>query len=298
MTTLWTLSLLLLGPAVTNGPAQTSTQPAMLVTPAELAATLDDPALVLLHVGDEGEYAAAHIRGARHVSLRDLSTTEAPLVLQMPSPDDLRQRLEGLGISDDSRVVVYYGQDWVSPATRVVFTLQHAGLDSVALLDGGMRAWTAAGHTVTGAAAPASRGRLTRTTPRNDIVDAAYIQASIGKPGFALIDARDAVFYTGERPGGPRDLRMAGHITGAISVPFSSVASSDLRLKPRADLEALFRDAGVKPGDTVVTYCHIGQQATVVAFAARMLGYKVLLYDGSFEDWVRRGLPVRNPSAR
>jgi len=54
----------------------------------------------------------------------------------------------------------------------------------------------------------------------------------------------------------------------------------------------------VKPGDTLIGYCHIGQQATVVLFAARTLGYKVLLYDGSFHDWEKRDLPVENPSAK
>ena len=269
---------------------------AMLVSTTELAAALDGSNLVLLHVGDKAEYDAAHIPGARYVSLRDLSVAEGKLVLQMPGADDLKSRLEALGISDDSRVVVYFGKDWISPATRVVFTIAHAGLDRVALLDGGMPAWAKAGHPVTDALPAPRAGTLTRLAPRADIADAAFVQKNLGRPGFALIDARDAEFYNGTREGGPRDLRMAGHIAGAISVPFSSVATAGLTLKPRAELEAIFSNAGVKPGDTVVTYCHIGQQATAVLFAARSLGYKVLLYDGSFEDWVRRGLAVRNPA--
>ena len=60
-------------------------------------------------------------------------------------------------------------------------------------------------------------------------------------------------------------------------------------------MQKLFADAGVKPGDTVVAYCHIGQQATAVLLAARTLGFKVLLYDGSFEDWSRKDYPVDNP---
>jgi thiosulfate/3-mercaptopyruvate sulfurtransferase len=67
------------------------------------------------------------------------------------------------------------------------------------------------------------------------------------------------------------------------------VTADDLRLKPRGELEALFRSAGVKPGDTVIGYCHIGQQVTAMLLAARTLGHPVLLYDGSFEDWSRRG---------
>ena len=65
-----------------------------------------------------------------------------------------------------------------------------------------------------------------------------------------------------------------------------------MQLKPAADIAAVFTKAGVKPGDTVIGYCHIGQQATAMLFAARSLGYKVVLYDGSFEDWSKRDLPV------
>ena len=61
----------------------------------------------------------------------------------------------------------------------------------------------------------------------------------------------------------------------------------------------VFEKAGVKPGDTVIGYCHIGQQATAMLFAARTLGHTVLLYDGSFEDWSRRtDYPVDNPAAK
>ena len=116
--------------------------------------------------------------------------------------------------------------------------------------------------------------------------------------GFAVIDARASSFYDGVQEGGPRDHRMAGHIAGARTVPFTSVTTDGLKLKPAEELTAIFAKAGVKAGDTVVGYCHIGQQATAMLFAARTLGYPVLLYDGSFEDWARRGYPVDNPARK
>ena len=77
-------------------------------------------------------------------------------------------------------------------------------------------------------------------------------------------------------------------------MPFNETVDEANHLKPAAALQALFAGAGVKPGDTVVAYCHIGQQATQVILAARSLGHKVLLYDGSFEDWSRKNYPVES----
>ena len=85
----------------------------------------------------------------------------------------------------------------------------------------------------------------------------------------------------------------AGHIPGAKSLPFDTLVTDDNRMKSPAETARLFEAAGIKPGDTVVCYCHIGQQATVMYFAAKRLGYKALLYDGSWDEWSRRPeLPV------
>jgi thiosulfate/3-mercaptopyruvate sulfurtransferase len=290
------MTYLLLVAALAMAPADPRDE--MLVTPAWLAQHLSDSNLVLLHVGEKAEYDARHIPGARFVTARDVSSSEAGLTLEMSAPDKLRSQLSALGISDDSRVVVYYGKDWVSPSTRIVFTLLYAGLTRVSLLDGGMEAWTKEGHQVTDAAAPPRTGALSPITPTPLVVDAAFVQSHVNAPGFAVVDARDAEFYSGAKVGGPQDHRKAGHIAGARSVPFTSVMTEDLKLKSKDELTAAFTKAGVQPGDTVITYCHIGQQATATLFAARALGHPVLLYDGSFEDWARRDLPVDNPSGK
>jgi thiosulfate/3-mercaptopyruvate sulfurtransferase len=273
---------------------------ALLVTTEWLANHLDDPSLVLLHVGDAQEYAAEHIRGARLVSLRDVAAPHTPgaLILEMPSPAELRNRLETLGISDDSRIVVYYGKDWVSPATRVILTLDWIGLgDRTSLLDGGMQLWKEQGRPVTSTATPApKRGRLTARPVRADlIVDHALVRRSIRAPGVTIVDARAPVFYDGP----PHGEHRAGHIASAVSLPFNTVFGDDLRLLSADSLATLFRRAGVKPHDTLVVYCHIGQQATAVIFAARSLGYTARLYDGSFDDWSARGeLPVEGGRPR
>ena len=70
-------------------------------------------------------------------------------------------------------------------------------------------------------------------------------------------------------------------------MPFQTVTTPDLQLASAEEIAARFKAAGVKKGDKVIAYCHVGQQASATLFAARTLGLDVLLYDGSFEEWSR-----------
>jgi thiosulfate/3-mercaptopyruvate sulfurtransferase len=290
MKTLFAVLILL----VSTSAASAEPAAGMLVTPAWLLAHEDDRSLVLLHVGPQAEYEAGHIRGAQLVTPLDLAIPKADgaLILQLLPPDALRAKLESYGIGDGSRVVVYFGKDWVSPATRVYFSLAAAGLgDRASLLDGGMPAWEKAGGKPTAAKVETpARGKIT-ATPRPELVaglDA--VKADVGKPGVVLVDARTPQYYDGKDPG---SMPRGGHIPGARSLPFSSLATDDLTMKSAAETAELFTAAGIKQGDTVVSYCHIGQQATVVWFAATRLGYKAQLYDGSWDEWSRKSeLPV------
>ena len=278
----------------------------ILVTSDWLAKHLDDRNLVLLHVGEEAEYNKEHLPGARFVRLDDIADSdhETPggLMLQVPTADKLREKLANLGISNDSRVVVYYGNDWVTPSTRVIFTLDYAGLgNQSSLLDGGMQAWKKEGKAVTAAPTELKKGTLSALKIKPIVVDAEYVKSNVAKSGISVVDGRSSSFYDGVQTGG--GMRGAkhktGHIAGAKSVPFTEITDASLKLKSPAELTAIFTKAGVKPGDTVVGYCHIGQQATGMLFAARSLGHKVLLYDGSFEDWsAHEGYPVETGAAK
>ena len=266
----------------------------MVVDAAWLASHLKDPNLVLLHVGPRDGYDAAHIPGARHVVAADLSLprTEGALILELPPVDVLDAALEKLGISDNSRIVVYFGEDWVSPTTRIYFILDSIGAgDRTSILNGGMRAWKAAGNVVTAEVPAVKPGKLTPKPRRDLVVDAAWVKANAGKPKVALIDARNTEFYDGTASG---DGMRAGHIPDAMSLPYESlVTEPDLTLIDPGAMRKLLEGAGAAKGDTVVSYCHIGQQASLVYFAARYLGYDAKLYDGSFQDWSRHTeLPV------
>jgi thiosulfate/3-mercaptopyruvate sulfurtransferase len=292
----------LLAIALVASTGQAQSGASLLVTPALLADELRDPRLVLLHVGPKEDYDAGHIAGARFVDLRGMAQEqrEGALSLELPDEADLRQRLERLGISDNSRVVVVFGADWISASTRVVWTLQAAGLGGqTRLLDGGTRAWKRAGLPLTTAEpAEAAPGRLTLGADRSIVVDYRWVQSRATAPGVRLIDGRAPMYFEGPRMdmGGGRS-HDAGHIPGAKNIPFSSLGDDSLFFLPLDQLRQRFAAAGVQPGDTVAAYCHIGQQATVVLFSARLLGHTIRLYDGSMNDWGNRKLPLDNPTA-
>lgn len=261
-----------------------------LITPAQLEPLLADRAIVLLHVGDKAGYDAEHLPGARHVEPRALAATpqQGGLTLQVPSPADLESKLVALGISDASRIVLYVGKDSISQLTRIAFTLDYAGLGGMTMvLDGGMPAWKAAGKPVTNEvpAAPVA-GSLTIAARPDAVADLAWVQSRAGTSGTLVIDARNTQFYTGASDNDGR-IPRPGHVAGAVSVPYDTFLREDGTFKPRADLEAMLKAAGAAPGTTIATYCHIGQQATVPYFVARMLGYDVKLFDGSYEEWAR-----------
>ena len=268
----------------------------MIVSDAWVAEHLNDPTVVLLHVGDKAEYDREHLPGARYVPLRETAAPhiEGQLHLELPPAAQMRERLAALGISDDSRIVLYWGKDWITPTTRIYLTLDYLGLgDRTAILDGGMQLWKKNGRPVTAELPAITPGRLSARPTKDVIVRLADVKAaSAGKKGVRIIDARAPVFYDGND--GPEG--RAGHIPGAISLPYDRIADENAVILGDTALAERFRAAGVRPGDTIIAYCHIGQQATAIVFAARLLGYEAKLYDGSYDEWGgRTTLPVALP---
>ncbi len=300
---LTTCALLMAGAMALAGPSSaqsTSPRDKMLVTADWLKTHTADANLILLHVGDQASFDKEHIAGARLLPVDGLSTgmgSAGKLTLEMLPADELKKQLEALGVTDNSRVIVYYGSGMIPAATRVYFTLQNAGFgDRVSLLDGGLPEWKRSAYPVVADATVIKAGKLSPLKMQSQVVDAAYVQQHLKAPGYKIIDARAAMFYDGvQAGGGGGDTHAKGHIPGALSVPFTAVNGTDLKLKSADDLAATFKAAGVQSGDKLLVYCHVGWQGTAVVFAARSLGYDASLYDGSFQDWSHRNLPVELP---
>ena len=269
-------------------PAAAQDSSSLLVEADWLSQHLNDRGLVILHVGSKAEYDAGHIPGARFVTEEDVAaphdhSNPKDMMLELPPVETLRTKVASFGISDDSRVIVYVGKNGGVPsATRIIFTLDYLGLgERTSLLNGGLAAWQRAGKNVTSAAPSVVTGTLKARAPKNLVVDADFVKSVRQRPNHTLVDARAAVFYQGIQP---TMNNLSGHIPGAVNIPFTEITDNEMRIE-RARIEGVFRKAGVKPGETVVAYCHVGQQATAVIFAARLLGHPVVLYDGAFQDW-------------
>jgi len=278
--------------SLSYGEAQGKARSSMIVSTEWLGQHLTDKSLVLLHVGDKKEYDAAHIPGAQFIQTTDISAPRGTgLILELPAVEQLTATFEKFGVTENSRIIVYFGKDWVTPTSRVYFTLDYLGLgDRASILDGGMPAWIAEKRPVTTEISTPKPGNLTPHPNSKLVVDANWVSANVNKPGVAILDARDAKFYTGESAG---NMPRAGHIPSAKSIPFGSVVEDSNKFKSEQALRQIFANAGVKQNDSVATYCHIGQQASLLYFVARYLGYDAHLYDGSFQDWSnRKDLPV------
>src|SRR5262249_45095209 len=118
----------------------------------------------------------------------------------------------------------------------------------------------------------------------------AFVRANLHQSGIRILDARAPEYYSGATARPPY---KPGHIEGAGNVFYSSAFTENGKLKPASELRAQFTAAGVKPGDKVVTYCFIGQQASALYFLSRYLGYDTRLYDGSWEEWTKDpSLPI------
>ena len=260
--------------------------PSMLTSTGWLASHLNDRSIVILHTGTPQDYSAGHIPGSRLVTLPDISITdEQGLRLQLPAVGSLEQAFARLGVTDHSRIIVYAGNESVQSATRVWFTLDYLGLgDRASLLDGGLALWHAEGRELSSGSSAAADGSFTPHPDPSRVATVDWVSGHLHDPGIQLLDARTPEFYTGASAG---SMPRAGHIPGARNIPYPTVFDERGRLKPEAELRRMFA------AKTTVTYCHIGQQATVLYFVARYLGLDARLYDGSFQEWSRRPeLPV------
>ena len=223
-----------------------------------------------------------------------LAADESKLSLELPPPPRLKAWAETNGIGNATRVIIVSSDSTLQSATRVYITLAYMGaMERTSILDGGVAAWRAANLPLSTEATPAAKPAAFDLKLHPEIIASlADVERAVDDKKSSIVDARLAKFYNGDGGGYPRP----GHIPTAVNVPLNLVSDHGF-LKDTTSLRKLFLDAGVTPGKPVVTYCHIGQQATLLWFVSTMLGYDARMFDGSFQEWSgTERLPVIKPN--
>jgi thiosulfate/3-mercaptopyruvate sulfurtransferase len=268
----------------------------MLITIADLAAHIDDPAWVVVDCRfnlarpDAGRdaYHLSHIPRARYAHLdRDLSARRTADSGRHPLPDarQLRETFSRWGIDAGSHVVAYDDAGGAF-AARLWWLLRWLGHAQAGLLDGGLPAWLAAGLPTTSELPHDRAAHFTGTPGHMLTVTAEELLHRLGTPGLRLLDARAANRFHG------RDETIdpvAGHVPGAISAPFQANLTPSGTFRSAAELKASY--AGVIDGadtDGVACMCGSGVTACHNIFAMELAGISdVRLYPGSWSEWIR-----------
>jgi thiosulfate/3-mercaptopyruvate sulfurtransferase len=270
---------------------------AQLISPQALEQRRSQPGLVILDCRfalddpDYGQrsYAEGHIAGASFADLeRDLSgpvlkgvTGRHPL----PGPDALIARLRAWGINNDSDIVLYDDGPGAY-AARAWWLLAWLGKrDGVYLLDGGLKAWHAAGLPLSLDPPATVPGTFSGAPDADLLVDADTLQQRLGQPDMTLLDARALPRFKGEvEPIDP----VAGHIPGAQCAAFTDNLGADGRFLPADQLKQRFAEKlGDRSPTGLVAYCGSGVTACHNLFALSLAGYPLgRLYAGSWSEWI------------
>lgn len=278
-----------------------------LITPAELAERLSDPALrvfdctTFLHPqpgtprlrieAGHRPYAEGHIPGAALIDLQEDLSERDELRFTAPAPDELGRRLQALGVGDDSTVVLYSASDawW---ATRVWWLLRAIGFERAAVLDGGMAAWRAAGLPVSRETSRhAAAARLT-VRPRTVFADRHDVLAALSNGSATVVNCLRPEQHAGTSA---HHYGRPGHISGSVNVPAAALFDDAGRFRAAAELRGLFEARGIDVRRPVIAYCGGGIAATGDAFAlTALLGCEaVRVYDNSLQEWAADpGLPM------
>ena len=269
--------------------------PQLLVAPSELAAELEARARpVLLDLRPAEAFAAGHLPHAVHLDLFGLSlidTSAAPLSSFLWIIEHL---LATRGVAQDRPVVVYDDTSGMR-AARAFWFLELFGHPRARVLDGGVRAWTAAGLPLTTDVEAPVGTTWTGIRDADRLATWKDVLDRLGKPEVAILDTRS----DGEFCGTTVRAARGGAIPGAIHVEWTRNLGPDGAFKPASELKAMYEAAGVTPDREVVTYCQGGYRAAHSYLALRLLGYpNVRNYLGSWREWGdRTDLPIEHPTS-
>ncbi|SFJ82037.1 thiosulfate/3-mercaptopyruvate sulfurtransferase [Sphingomonas sp. NFR04] len=224
------------------------------------------------------EFEAGHIPGARLLDLDTLVDAENPLPSMLPRRSVFEERMAQLGVMGTTRIVLYDNSPHHT-ACRAWWVLRMFGVRA-AILDGNMGHWRAEGRPVQSGPHLAATTSFTAGDPVAQLRTLDEMRTTTEQ----IVDARSAVRFTGEEPD-PRPQCAAGHMPGAKNIPYGRFFESDGHWKAPEGIQAVFDAAGLDVTQPLVATCGSGITASVIVFAAHLLGHEIALYDGSWTEW-------------
>ncbi|PKM34379.1 MAG: sulfurtransferase [Gammaproteobacteria bacterium HGW-Gammaproteobacteria-12] len=270
-----------------------------LVSTDWLEKNLKDPKVRIIEVSVvPGVYERGHIPGA--VNFAWHSDLVDPVRRDIASQEAFQQLLRKAGVNDDSTTILYGdNNNWFAAWGAWVFDVY--GVDNVKLLDGGRAKWEAEGRQLDSRASTPSAGNVTVKAANKelraflpDVLAAAEKRSDV-----QLVDIRSPDEYNGKvfAPQGVQELAVrAGHVPGAVNVPWGQAVAADGTFKSAEELKKVYAAVGIDGSKPIITYCRIGERSSHTWFALKkILGYDVRNYDGSWTEYGNAvGVPVVN----
>jgi thiosulfate/3-mercaptopyruvate sulfurtransferase len=267
-----------------------------LVSTDWLEKNLSNPKLRIIEVSvDTGVYERGHIQGA--VNFKWHTDLVDPVKRDIASKENFEKLLQQAGVNNDSTIVIYGdSNNWFAAWGAWVFDIY--GVKNVKLLDGGRKKWEAEKRPLTPLATQVAAGNIKVTDANNNLraklID--VVAVANKKSDIALVDIRSSDEFTGKviAPAGVQELAIrAGHIPGAVNVPWGQAVAEDGTFKSAEELKKIYGAVGIDGKKQIITYCRIGERSSHTWFAlSKILGYNVKNYDGS---WTEYGNSVGNP---
>ncbi|XP_071027656.1 3-mercaptopyruvate sulfurtransferase-like [Oncorhynchus clarkii lewisi] len=239
------------------------------------------------------EFNQQHIPGTSFFDIDKCSDKTSSMDHMLPTANYFAEYVGGLGIGNDTHVVVYDTSDFGSySAPRVWWMFRLFGHNSVSVLDGGMKNWLAEGHSVTAEYTKPGRADFKATANHSWVKSYEDVLKNIETKQVQVIDARSAGRFRGTEPE-PRDDIEPGHIPGTINMPFAKFMDASGKELELEVLAKMFREAGVDLEKPFWVTCGSGVTACHVVLAAHLLGHSgsVSVYDGSWSEWFKRAAP-------
>ena len=236
-------------------------------------------------------YRVAHIPNAPFFDIDEIADPQATLPHMMPSEDLFGAKVGELGISNNSKVIVY-DQHGIYSAPRAWWMFRAFGHDNVAVLDGGLPKWRAEGHDITDIAPSITPTKFSASLNQELLRLAAQVNLNIAKETEQVVDARGAGRYNGTDPELRPGLR-SGHIPKSLNVPYDNIIK-DGSMIDATQLKSAFVDGNVDLSKPITTSCGSGITACILALGLYLNGRDdVAVYDGSWTEWGgRQDLPV------